>query len=449
MDDSTALLLLIFVFLSIHGLINMMSASLFNAHRGIIRERAENGDKTAQNILALTNSPLKLAMTLNVVRALIYFATASSFMLYILQQTSTLDTSSRIIVGVIVTILIASMTLVTTDLVPEALGSAYADTLVRVSIRPIQLLIFLLSPLTSSLLLVSRIISRTFGGEQLVNRVTEEEIMTLVNAGHTGGTIEEEEKDMIYSVLQLGETTARELMTPRIDIVALEVNNTIEDALSVFVESGFSRVPIYEESIDNVIGLLYAKDILTLMRDEDALENKTIRDLTRSSYFIPETKRADELLKELQARNVHLAMVVDEYGGTSGLVTIENLIEEIIGDIRDEYDYDEEEEYIMDSNGVYMMDAGMDLDDVNELLDCSISTEDADTLGGYIFLRLGRVPVLGEVVESDLLTMTVKSIDGHRIRKVEVIRKDTDTVKRDDTVVNTTDFSQELKDEAS
>jgi putative hemolysin len=447
MDDSTALLLLIFVFLSIHGLINMMSASLFNAHRAIIRERAETGDKTAQSILALTNSPLKLAMTLNVIRALVYFAIPSTFVLIIIQETSELDTTSRIIVGVITTIVAASMTLVTTDLVPEALGSAYADILVRMSIRPLQLVIFLLSPLTSLLLLISRIISRTFGGEQLVNRVTEEEIMTLVNAGHTGGTIEEEEKDMIYSVLQLGETTARELMTPRIDIVALEVGNTIEDALSVFVESGFSRVPIYEESIDNVIGLLYAKDILTLMRDEDALENKSIRDLTRPSYFIPETKRADELLKELQARNVHLAMVVDEYGGTSGLVTIENLIEEIIGDIRDEYDYDEEEEYIMDSNGVYVMDAGMDLDDVNELLDCSIDTEDADTLGGYIFLRLGRVPVLGEVVESDVLTMTVKSIDGHRIRKVEVIRKDTS--KQDDTIVNTTDFSHELKDEAS
>lgn len=447
MDDSTASLLLIFVFVSIHALVIIMSATLLNAQRGLVRDRAEDGDNSAKSILTLIENPLQLAMTVNVIRVLMHFAIASILLILVVTQAVNVDSNTMVLVGIFTMIIGGSITFVLADLVAEAVGSAYADTLVWVSIQPMRALIFVLSPLTGLLLFLSRFISNLFGSGELVNRITEEEIMTLVNAGHTGGAIEEEEKDMIYSVLQLGETTARELMTPRIDIIALEINNNAEDALSIFVESGFSRIPIYEESIDNVIGLLYAKDILTLMRDKDALEHKSIRDLIRSSYFVPETKRADELLKELQARNVHLAMVVDEYGGTSGLVTIENLIEEIIGDIRDEYDFDEEEEYTVDDTGVYVMDAGMDLDDVNELMTCSIDTEDADTLGGYIFLTLGRVPQEGEVVETEYLTMTVKSIEGHRIRKVEVIRKATET--DEEKIVDSTDFSPELKDEAS
>ena len=157
-----------------------------------------------------------------------------------------------------------------------------------------------------------------------------------------------------------------------------------------------------------------------MLQDKESFDKKAIRDLIRPSYFVPETKRADALLKELQARNVHLAMVVDEYGGTSGLVTIENLIEEIVGDIRDEYDIDEKEDYVAVGDGTYLIEASMDLDDLNELLDCSIATVDADTLGGYIFLTLGRVPEVNETIETDILSMTVQSIDGRRIRKVKV-----------------------------
>ena len=154
--------------------------------------------------------------------------------------------------------------------------------------------------------------------------------MSLVHAGHSGGAIEEDEKDMIASVLQLDESSARELMTPRIDIVALESTASLGEALSAFAESGFSRIPVYEESIDSIRGLLYAKDILTVVKNGEDFARREIGDLARKAYFVPETKPADALLKELQEKNVHLAIVVDEYGGTSGLVTIENLIEEIV-----------------------------------------------------------------------------------------------------------------------
>ena len=306
-------------------------------------------------------------------------------------------------------ILGTGLTLVIGDLLPDAIGSSQAENLLALALPSMGFLVFIISPLTALVLFLSRLISRLFGSDTLVNLVTEEEIMTLVHASHSGGIIEAEEKDMIASVLQLGESSARELMTPRIDIVALDVEDTIMQALSAFVESGFSRIPIYEESIDSVIGLLYAKDILTVLKNRDDLESQTIRDLLRPTYFVPETKRADALLKELQEKNVHLAIVVDEYGGTSGLVTIENLIEEIIGDIRDEYDYQEEEDYVEVGDGFYLIDASMDLDDLNDLLGCSIDTRRRRHLG-RLYLPDARSRAPGQRDHRDRYTQHDRSL---------------------------------------
>jgi putative hemolysin len=371
---------------------------------------------------------------------LISFAIAIVLALSLITPSNTLNTENALSI-IVAVILGSALTMVLGDIVPEAIGSVYAWSIARVALSPIRVLLLVMSPFTALLLVISRAISSMFGSSQLINTVTEEEIMTLVNAGHSGGTIDEEEKDMIYSVLQLHETTAREVMIPRMDVIALDVETPVKEALNTFVETGFSRVPIYEDNIDNVVGLLYAKDILSLLNN-GGFQNKSIRDLIRPSYFVPETKRADALLKELQNRNVHLAIVVDEYGGTSGLVTIENLIEEIVGDIRDEYDVNEEEEYEEAGEGEYVIDASMDLDDLNDLMDCDIETEDADTLGGYIFLMLGRVPELNEVIETDKLSMIVLSIDGRRIRKVKVVKKQEDSTESD-----TASEPEKMKDE--
>ena len=415
----TGHLLLLLALIGLHGAVSLLNAVLHNVTRSTLRERADEGDAGARHTLKLMENALQLGMTVSLAHILTRFAIATVLMLLLLDSSGAAD-ETRLWIAIGAVVLGATATLIIGDLVPEALGASHADGLARVAIMPMRLLVTIMTPLTALVLLLSRLIARLFGSKDLVNLVTEEEIMTLVDAGHSGGAIEDEEKDMIYSVLQLDESNARELMTPRIDIIALEVNNTIMQALSAFVESGFSRIPVYEDSIDNVIGLLFAKDILTVLENRDDLESQAIRDLIRPAYFVPETKRADALLKELQAKNVHLAIVVDEYGGTSGLITIENLIEEIIGDIRDEYDFGEEEEFVAIGDGSYLIDASMDLDDVNNLLDCSIDTSDADTLGGYIYFILGRVPNADETISSDILSMTIKSIDGHRIRKVAV-----------------------------
>ena len=419
MNESSLLLLLLLAALGIHGAVSLMNAALQNLSRAEMRARADEGDARAQRFLALMDTGLQLSMTVSIAHILTRFAIAVILVLLVIAPFANGDAGARALLALATIVLGTGLTLVIGDLLPEAIGASQAKNLLALALPSMRLLFFVIAPLTAAVLFLSRLISRLFGSDSLVNLVTEEEIMTLVHASHSGGIIEAEEKDMIASVLQLGESSARELMTPRIDIVALDVEDTIMQALSAFVESGFSRIPIYEESIDSVIGLLYAKDILTVLKKRDDLESQTIRDLLRPTYYVPETKRADALLKELQEKNVHLAIVVDEYGGTSGLVTIENLIEEIIGDIRDEYDYKEEEDYVEAGDGSYIIEASMDLDDLNDLLGCSIDTSDADTLGGYIYLTLGRVPRVNETIETDMLSMTVLSIDGHRIRKVK------------------------------
>jgi CBS domain containing-hemolysin-like protein len=179
---------------------------------------------------------------------------------------------------------------------------------------------------------------------------------------------------------------------------------------------------VFENNVDTVKGLLYAKDVLAYW-SRDRNHNRSIRDLMRPVYFVPETKRVDELLKELQSKRVHMAVVVDEYGGTAGLATIENIIEEIIGDIQDEYDVNEEADYVQIGPEEYNVDASIDLDDLNELLNIDLPTEDMDTLGGYIYTHFGRVPTVGETIDTVQLTMSVLSVDGRRIRKVHIIRK--------------------------
>ncbi len=422
MGQSTALLLLLLVALGIHAGVSLINAALQNVSRADMQKRAEDGDAAAQRFLALAERGLRLSMTVSITHILTRFVIAVVLVLLFVLPLANGDATALLLAAAATVLLGTSLTIILGDLTPEAVGSSNADNLLPVSLVSMRLLLAVVAPLTALVLWLSRLISRLFGSDALVNLVTEEEIMTLVYASHSGGIIEDEEKDMIASVLQLGESSARELMTPRIDIVALEIGETIMDALSAFVESGFSRIPVYDESIDKVLGLLNAKDILTVLENRDDLESKEIRDLIRPIYFVPETKRADGLLKELQEKNIHLAIVVDEYGGTSGLVTIEDLIEEIIGEIRDEYDFGEEEDYVAVGDGSYLIDGSMDLDDLNNLLECSIDTGDADTLGGYIYLSLGRVPRANETIETDILSMTVLSIDGHRIRKVKVCK---------------------------
>lgn len=255
---------------------------------------------------------------------------------------------------------------------------------------------------------------------QKITAPTDDELKNWVEKGQTDGALEKEERQMIYSIFQFGDTLAREIMIPRIDMLALDVNTTVQDALSALVESGHSRVPVYEDTVDNIIGLLYAKDLLKCM-SAPATE-PPLRETLRPAYFIPEAKKLDDLLTELQTRRIHMAIVVDEYGGVAGLVTLEDIIEEIIGEIQDEYDQSEESPYTRLGEDEYLFKGSIDLDDFNEVMETELVKDNADSLGGFMYSEIGKVPTGGEVIQVDSIKLIVEQVIGRRIRKIRAVK---------------------------
>jgi putative hemolysin len=263
------------------------------------------------------------------------------------------------------------------------------------------------------------------GTSDATGSVTEDELKTLVDAGEEEGIFEQGEREMIYSVIELGDTLAREIMVPRIDVLALEVGTPLEEAVDELLKSGHSRVPVYAETVDNTLGLLYAKDLLRVWREGGQLGS--LRDLLRPAYFVPEAKKVDELLAEMQRQRIHMAIVVDEYGGVAGIVSLEDIVEEILGEIQDEYDQAEESPYQALKNGEFVFQGRVDLDDFNQVMGSNLPKDEADTLGGYLYSRLGHVPAAGECVRWDNLELVVEQVNARRIRKVRARWLLTDT----------------------
>lgn len=401
--------------IALHALITLVYAALTNTRQPLLREQTESGHETP-----------RLHITYQLSLLLVRFGIAAVAVTALGQAVMNLlaipdPETERALAYLIVLIPTALLTLILGDLVPEAIATTRADSLARWAIFPMRLLIVALGPLVVAMTALSRWLAGIFGSGSKVNVFTEEEIMTMLDASEKEGSIENDEKEMIYSVLQFGDKTAGEVMIPRIDVVGVEITTPLDESLSIFIESGHSRIPVYEESVDNIKGLLYAKDLLPVLKKDSP--QKAIPELMRKAFFIPESKRADELLTELKTNKIHMAIVVDEYGGTAGIITVEDLIEEIVGDIQDEYDANEQAEFVELGPNSYRVDAGISLTDFNDLLEVELPTEDANTLGGFLFTRFGRVPEIGETLEQGTLTVRVESLDGRRIRNVHVTRR--------------------------
>ncbi len=247
--------------------------------------------------------------------------------------------------------------------------------------------------------------------------VRDERMEQVVDAGEKAGLIEMDEYQMITGIIHLDRTRVRDIMVPRIDVVAIEVETPLSQALDTIISHAVSRVPVYEESIDHIVGLLYARDLLKVLRDGKT--DAPLRSLVRPAHFVPESKRLDELLQELQKSKVHMAIVVDEYGGTAGIVTIEDVLEEIVGEIQDEYDTGEEPQIERVSDDEAIFDARATIDRVNATLSVKLPHE-SDTIGGLVLLRLEKMPKGGDQVQIDNVTITVLSLVGRRIKKVRV-----------------------------
>jgi magnesium and cobalt exporter, CNNM family len=334
----------------------------------------------------------------------------------------------------IVTVVLALFTIVFAELVPKTLALANAERVAIALSLPIEFLAQALGPVIAALTGITNAVTRLFGAEVSNEaQITAEELRLIVERGGEQGVLEAEEEQMINAVIELGTRRVHEVMVPRTSMVALTAESTIETAIDAIVAEGHSRIPVYEDSVDEIIGIVYAKDLLPFVK-AGSPEPPPIRTLLRTPVFVPESMTVDDLLHELQRRKVHIAIVLDEYGGTAGLVTIEDLLEEIVGEIQDEYD---EEEPMIErlSEDQARVDGRASVDDLAELFETQVPLEDADeydTVGGLIYHRIGGVPKPGDEVAVDGLRLTVESTDGRRVSKVLVVRSRPDEAPGDD-----------------
>jgi len=326
---------------------------------------------------------------------------------------------------VIVTVILALFTIVFAELVPKTLALANPERFALTLAAPLDVLGRLLSPIVALLTGITRAITRPLGAQ--VNseaQITAQELRLIVERGGEQGVLEAEEEQMINAVIELGDRRVHQVMVPRIAIAALPASATFDEAIETIVEEGHSRVPVYETSIDEVIGILYAKDLLPFLKST-ATARPSLRSLLRSPVFVPESLSIDDLLHEFQRRKVHMAIVLDEYGGTAGLVTIEDLLEEIVGEIQDEYDVEEPLVELLDENRA-RIDGRAAIEDLIDIWDLKIELEDEDeydTVGGLVYHRIGGIPQPGDEVRLDGLRLTVETTDGRRVAKVMVVRE--------------------------
>jgi putative hemolysin len=279
-----------------------------------------------------------------------------------------------------------------------------------------QAVLIIFTPLTFFPLVI---LKPTIGEHPSHAQFTEDELKTWAEADEEPGSLEHEERQMIASIFQFRDTLTREIMVPRIDILALDVKTSLAEAIQAFQTSGHSRLPVYESTIDNLIGLLYAKDLLKTSSRQEALVS--LRELLRPAYFVPETKKVDELLAEMQSQRIHMGIVVDEYGGVAGLVTLEDIVEEIVGEIRDEYDPASEEVLYQEmGQGEFIFQGRINLEDFNDVMDSHLPKDEVDTLAGYLYDQMGRVPMGGESIVVDGLSFTIEQVSGRRIRRIRV-----------------------------
>jgi putative hemolysin len=429
MGSSLLELIVIALLVGFNGVFVAAEIALVTVRRSRIRQLSEEGDARAKRVARMTEQPARQLATIQLGITFIGFlaaafagATMAGQLAGWLQDLG-LGGSSDVIALLVVTLFVSLVTIVFGELVPKTLALAHAERYALMFSRPIDLLGRLLGPVVWLLTTITYGVTRMLGVRDVSREdtITSEELLILVERGSEQGTIEAEEEQMIGGVLELGEQRAHEVMVARVDMVTLDADASLDEIVATIVGEGHSRIPVYENNVDNIIGMLYAKDLLPYLVGED--RPPSVRSLLRTPLFVPESMLVDDLLRSLQRRRVHIAVVLDEHGGTAGLVTIEDLLEEIVGEIQDEYD--EEEPMIVPlADHEARVDGRTDVDDLLEHFDTTLDGDDQeefDTVGGLVYHHVGGVPSVGDTVEVDGLRITVEETDGRRVRTVHVV----------------------------
>ena len=413
MDSSDAIqFLALIILICLSAFFSSAETSMTTVNKIRIQSLAEQGDKRAKILLTVIEDSGKLLSTILIGNNIVNISASS------LATALTMRLFGNAAVSISTGIL-TLLVLIFGEITPKTMASLYSEKMALSYARIIHLLMFLLTPviflinkLAKGVLTLLRVDDSVKG-----NTITEHELRTLVNVGHEEGVIEKEERQMIYNVFDFGDSKAQDVMVPRIDVSFADVNSSYEDLIGLFREEKHTRFPVYEETTDNIIGIVNVKDLL--LTDQ---KDFTLRKILRDTYFTYEYKKTSELLMEMKENSVSFAVVLDEYGATSGIITLEDLVEEIVGDIHDEYDIEEEDDLTEIIPGKeYLALGSARLDDLDEVLHLNIESDDYDSIGGYIIEQLDRFPEKGESVTTQSgIRLVVDKIERNRIESVHI-----------------------------
>jgi putative hemolysin len=421
-------ILIILVLILTNGFFVAAEIAFVSVRRTRLDELAEAGDRGAKRAQVLMRDPGRFLAVIQVaitfLGALASAVAAVSIVTVVsepLRQITFLADYADTIALLFVTSIVAIVSIVLGELIPKGLALGNPDRIALTVSGPITIFAKIVSPLVAVLVALTKLISKPFGIDPTrTPELSAAEIRLIVEQGSQQGVLEAEEEQMISAVMSLSDSKLHEVMVPRIDIAAIDQEASFDDAVTLVLTEGHSRTPLYKESVDHIVGILYAKDLLRIIAAGGP--RPRLRDIMRPALFVPESQAVDDLLNELQRRRVHMAIVLDEYGGTAGLVTIEDLLEEIVGEIQDEFD-EEEPMRVIVRDGEAILDGRADIDEMGELVDPPLELEDDeeyDTVGGFVYHRIGRVPVVGDMVVVDPFKITVIKVTGRRVGKVRV-----------------------------
>lgn len=424
-------ILLLLALILVNAYFAMAEIAVISLNDTKMEKLAEEGHKKAKLVLKLTKNPTKFLSTIQIGITLAGFLTSAS------AATSFAEMLTDAVTGkfglpenivspvavVLITLIMSYFSLVLGELVPKRIGMQIPEKVAFAVAKPLYVIAKLTSPFVKFLSLSTNGVVRLLGFDPNADEevVTEEEIRMMVDVGGEKGVIEDDQKEMINNIFEFDDMDAGDVMTHRTDVVAADVNDTtLEEFMALAIENGRSRIPLYDEDIDNIVGIVYIKDLLKYVGKEVKVKG-TLKNIMREPYFVPETKACGELFKEMRQKRIQMAVVVDEYGGTAGIVTLEDIVEAVMGDIQDEYDEEEEEISKIDEN-TFTVEGTIDIEEIDELIGKELPEGDYETLAGFIMDELQCIPKQGEMNEVvfENVKFTVLEVEDRRIEKIKV-----------------------------
>lgn len=422
--DSVLRIILLIVCLILSAFFSGSEVALFSLDKKKAQDFKKEHNLIGRYIILLIENPRRLLITILLGNALVNTAASIISVMIALNLSEKLNLNKEIVLAVQI-FLLTILILFIGEITPKLLANKNPVLFAKVVAIPLYWISVIFFPIAKILNDILKIGISKIKANKLKTAIHSSELSALADLSLEKGTIEQDEQELIQGIVSFRSVTVREIMTPRVDIVAVPLNTSFEELMNIITQSGHSRIPLYDKSLDDIVGIIYAKDLLPYLKNPEIRKTLSLKKIAREALFVPETKHINDLLREFQERKLHMGIVVDEFGGTAGLISLEDILEEIVGDIKDEYDQ-EEAEIIKLSDDKYLLSGKCSIEELNELLnsDFSSSSKDYETLGGFILNQAGIIPSEGFHFIYNNYKFTVKEISNKRIKKV-IVEKQT------------------------